>query len=98
MSFQERKMFALVDKKESSNLKTADFCKAEGISLACFYKWKRKKQEYEENEDPFIELEIEEAEEQEVPGEIELHFPNGTKMFFPANIPLSYLERLVKVC
>ncbi|GJM64768.1 hypothetical protein [Persicobacter diffluens] len=37
MSTQERKMFTLVDKKESSNLKTADFCKAEGISLACFY-------------------------------------------------------------
>ncbi|BDD01542.1 IS66 family insertion sequence element accessory protein TnpA [Persicobacter psychrovividus] len=97
----EKQKIALVEKWECSSLSIRKFCESEDISQASFYKWKRLKKEKASSSSQFHSLEVDWSSEQKekvTQGEIEIHFPNGVKIFMPADSSMERLTDIIHSC
>lgn len=95
---KERKMFSLIKAWEQSGQSQADFCAAEGVSLASFGYWRTKwlalqSSGEKESESLFIPIKKEVS---PVMSSYEIIYPNGVRLCLPV-LDLSLLPQLLSL-
>jgi hypothetical protein len=92
-----QQMLDLVDRWKQSGLSQSAFCKNESITFHKFYYWYRR---FRQQETPlpaldtsgFLKLKIQEP---VAASSIEIHFPQGARLFFHAPVSADYLKTLL---
>lgn len=92
-----QQMLEMVDRWKQSGLSQKDFCKKESVTFHKFYYWYRRyrqqNQAIQATSTPgFVKLKIEEP---LAATSIEIHFPQGARLFFHNRVSAEYLKTLL---
>ena len=91
-----QQMFKFIEQWQQSNLTQKDYCEQQSIRYHVFHYWyKRYRQEHpgaDNNNSPFIKLQIAKP---VGAGAVEIHFPDGIRLFFHEPVSSNYLKALI---